>query len=355
MNIPKNKVIIKNIIINLFLIVMITLIFGEIWFRLPCNPPLLDYEYDDTLLFKLKPNQKGCILQGGGGLVSPPITINNDGFRNDPVNWTYPSILCLGSSEVLGSGVKDNECWTSILQKRLLPFFDGKISVINAGNVGYGPYHAMNVLKSFINKKRPNMVIFRLSTGDKDFQKPTESILYKKRPEKDLNKKIKKVSRFIPFLLLKMEAQQKRIENMLLNNKNVPGTLLNQYEIESAAEDMWNNNGVYIHEIGNICHKLSVPLIFVVYDPIETPASIKLVNILKKNMADCPTCSIVFFGSNIFGMDQLPIAQRKEITIKTLRIPYDPHANALQHHIVGEALGNIIINNYVFTINGTNH
>jgi hypothetical protein len=337
-----------HIVLSIIVTTIVTLVVGEIWFRLPCNSPLLDYEYNDTLLYKLKPNQRGCILQGGGGIVSPPITINKDGFRNDSINWKYPAILCLGSSEVLGTGVKDNECWTYILQQHLLSCSSDKISVVNAGSMSYGPYHALMILKSFLNRKHPDLVILRVATGDKDFQKPSQYTLSQKKNENKSHSKIKKMSKFIPFLLLKAEAQQKRIRNVFTANKRPTKQLLNSYEIDSAAYDMWNKNGDYLREIGNICDKNSIQLIFVIYDPIETPATTRLETILEKNMSDYKNCSVIMLGSKVFGLDQLPIEKRKEITIKTLRIPFDPHSNALQHRIVGKELAKFILNKYDF-------
>jgi hypothetical protein len=183
----------------------------------------------------------------------------------------------------------------------------------------------------------------RVSTGDKDFLKPSPSYLFQKKIDSQVSRKIKKYSRFLPYLMAKIEAQKKRISALLSKKSSEPKELFGPYEIKSAADEMWRKSGQYWREIGELCLFDSIPVIFAAFDPIETPATTNLFAILKTNLMDLKNCTIIMLGSEPFELENYSIKERIKIARKTLHIPNDPHANALQHRIIGEELSKVII------------
>lgn len=314
-------------------------VFGELWFRMPWSYPLIDWKYDKELSTTYKPNQTGVILQGTGSIPSQPITINSNGFRNDEINWESPAILCLGSSEVLGTGVRNNECWPAVLQKQLRTHLTTNISVVNAGAGGYGPYHASIVLKRFLQKKKPILVIVRISTSDKDFFPPSSSSLSQKKVSIERNRIIKQATFFLPYLISKINAQKIRILSILKFPAKKNNSFLNTYEIACAGDTMWYRFKKYFESMSNDCEKNGpIPLVYLVYDPIETPATLRLTELVKDNLSHHTNTNVLFIGKQQFCLGSLSLGERKRITIQKYRIHFDPHANALQHSIVANEL-----------------
>ena len=120
---------------------LLVLVIGEIWFRLPWTTKILVYEFDEERNYRLVGRQSRGLGLGNFSVMSPRISINSDGFRNTEIDWTAPTILAVGSSQLLGPGLEDDEVWTAIVSDSLSAAEGRPIIVVNAGTPGYGPYH----------------------------------------------------------------------------------------------------------------------------------------------------------------------------------------------------------------------
>lgn len=309
-------------------------------------PKLLQWEYDPVLSSQFKPDQSG-VTYIGKCVFTPPISINKNGFRGTDFDKDKKQILCLGSSEVLGTGVKDDECWPSILEKQLGQYTNN-IQVINAGKLGFGPYHFRIVLDRYINKyNKPELVIIRLATGDMGFTAPTADQLRTEKNSFERNSKIKKVTLFLPFFLNKLTLQKKSILQVFTPKTNQP--VLNSFEVADAADTFISRFKNDIIAIIQKCEEKQIPVILCVIDPISTPASTRLNQLLgdlikANNLQNTYT---LFIDSKEFNLSDLDLQERKIKTITTLRIAGDPHSNALQHNIVGEKLFNFIRSSHI--------
>ena len=75
----------KIIVIDTLATLALFLVIGEISFRLPGAAQAMRYAYDDELGSTYMPDQVAVAFQGNYSVQSPPITINDRGFRG--VSW----------------------------------------------------------------------------------------------------------------------------------------------------------------------------------------------------------------------------------------------------------------------------
>ncbi len=322
---------------------MLFFLIGEVYFRFPSTLRMLSYEFDSDLAMRLRPNQRGVSIIGKG-TFTPAITLNLEGYRGESINGKK-TILCLGSSEVLGTGVKDNETWVSILERTLVSR-GIDIQTINAGNPGYGPYHFKITLERFLLKHpAPEAVIIRINTGDMDFVQPSQNEIETVKKNNYRNTKLKKITIFLPYLFNKMERQKKSILQVFDFKKKSSVNELNKYESSQAADTMINRFRADFKSIVSICQKQNILLIFSVIDPISTPSSVRLASQL-----DSLTISTGYKKAFVYpilckeyNLQNYSLLERKKAVMETLRLPGDPHSNALQHLIIGERLSDYYV------------
>ena len=313
------------------------LLIGEIAFRLPSAPDLLRYAPDKELGFRYAPQQTFTGFMGNYSVQTPPITIDENGFRNAPVYWKRPIVLALGSSEVEGPGLTYEEIWTSRLTRLLSKDSNTGPLVVNAAVGGYGPYHQSVVLRRFLKEqKRPGLVIVRVSIGDRLFFPPT--------PHELSVTKLKRIktfvygySDFMPFLYKKTAAQLYAIRNsMSINRKDK--VLSREYEKVEAAEKMWKKHKAYWIKITSLCEENNVSVLFYVSDAYGTPGGKKLFELFNKHFNNSQVVSVFIIDESYFNVSDRDLDRRREKFKKQFTLGYDPHANSLQHKIIADTL-----------------
>ena len=313
------------------------LLIGEIAFRLPSAPHLLRYAPDKELGFRYAPCQTYSGFMGNYSVQTPPITIDENGFRNGPIDWDRPIILALGSSEVNGPGLVYEEIWTSRLTKLLSKDSNTGPLVVNAGVGGYGPYHQSVVLRRFFEgQKRPILVIIWVSIGDRLFFPPTPHEL---RTTKSSRTKtfVYNYSDFMPFLYKKITAQLYAIKNsMSINRKDK--VLSPEYEKVDAAEKMWKRHKAYWEKNASLCGENNATVLFYVSDPYGTPGGKRLFEIFKTHFKNRQFVSVFIMDERYFGISDRDLDRRREKFKKQFTLGYDPHANCLQHKIIADTL-----------------
>src|SRR5689334_23113102 len=173
--------------VTLCIVGMLVLMIGEIWARLPTTPKGIRYTYDEELGYRYMPNQiASSRVLGLFAVDTPPMVIDENGFRNSAVDWNRPIILALGSSEVVGPGVAEEDIWTGRLARLLRNESEDIFTVYNAGTAGYGPYHSSVVFRRFLeHHQKPVLVIVRASLSDSEFLPLTPDQLKEERNKKD--------------------------------------------------------------------------------------------------------------------------------------------------------------------------
>lgn len=337
---------------SLCVVCLMVLIIGEIWMRLPGTPHGIQYAYDEELGHRYVPNQVASSrIMGAFALETPPIVIDGEGYRNRVVDWNRPIIVALGSSEVVGPGVAEEDIWTARLTRLLRKGSGNDPLVYNAGTGGYGPFHASVVLQRFIEKhKKPVLVIVRVSIGDSNFLRLTPNQLKEEQSNKERRDFIKKYTLFIPFLYNKAQLQLDSIRSVLSMYR--PGQVFERPEDETAeaAERMWEQNKEYWFKIAALCKEMNVPVLFLVYNPYGTVSGQVLFNSLMTHFSN-ERCELVWMLDNShLGLFQEDLNERRNSFGAKYTLKYDPHANRLQHKVIADELfkylktNNILLN-----------
>ncbi len=324
---------------SLYVVGLMVLIIGEIWMRLPATPSGIQYTFDEELGYRYVPNQVASSrMMGIFALERPPMVIDEDGFRNSVVDWNRPVILALGSSEVVGPGLKEEEIWTTRLTQQLSNGSEKDPLVYNAATGGYGPYHSSVVLRRYIKKyKKPVLVIARVSLGDRLFLPFTSDQLREEKLKKERRDLIKTYTLFIPFLYNKVQLQLDSIRSILsvYRPRNVS---TREYETAESAERMWEQNKKYWYEIASICKEMNIPVLFVVYDPYGTVAGQLLFKIFTTHFSNEQCELVLLLGRAQFGLFQEDLSERRNVFRLKYTFKIDPHGNSLQHKIIADTL-----------------
>ena len=320
-------------------VVVVTLLLGEAYMRLPFVARRLEYEPDPVLGGRLAPNQFGYIWLAQMSLQSPPITINRDGFRGYETDWTQPVVLILGDSEWFGAGVTDDEVWTSRLEPALradtaLP----TLQVVNAAHPGDGPYHQLVVARRVLATHRVEAILCLVAIEQRNFHSIPEGERGARFAEAERRQLIRRVSLFLPFLFNKIEAQLPSVRQALRPSA-LRSADTSSDEITRAVErDMWQSSHQWWEHLAAEAAVRSIPILFVIQDLRHRPASDELAVHLQELARNFGTASATRIGPRDFGLGDVPRAELSRTLKQRLTLRRDPHANAEQHRMLAEAL-----------------
>jgi len=328
----------------LLLTCVVFLLVGELWFRLPWTTKLVLWEFDEELISRLAAPQSRGIGLGNFSALSPPMTINRDGFRNDEIDWTLPTVLAVGSSELLGPGVEDNEVWTAIASERLSHARGRKTIVVNAGSGGYGPYHhSVQVHRFFEKYPRPLLVLVRVSVGDRYFVRPQAAELAVARNRNALSTQIKRYSEFLPFLANKIRAQIVAIQETFAEILGVKPSA-GAHESPAVADAMWQANVGFWRDIAVHATSSRVPILFFVDGADGSASAERLAELLSQEFRNRGDVSVVLFGARDIGLSTHDDTTRRRLYREQFTLGYDPHANVRLHRLEAEFLTPLLIN-----------
>src|SRR6266853_168946 len=329
---------------HLLLVGLVFLLVGELWFRLPWTTKLVVWEFDEELVSRLSASQSRGIGLGNFSAVSPPMGINRDGFRNSEIDWTLPTILAVGSSELLGPGVEDNEVWTSIVSERLSIAKGEWITVVNAGSGGHGPYHHAVQVRRFLEKyPLPLLVLVRVSVSDRFFVRPNAAELDAARKYNALSRRIKRYSEFLPFLVNKIQAQVIAIQDAFAPIRKVTQAT-GAHEAPAVADAMWHANASFWKDIASRATQSGVPVLFLVDGADGAASAERLSELLSHEFQDRSDVSVVLFGAREIGLSTHDDITRRKQYREQFTLGYDPHANAILHRLIAEFLTTLLAN-----------
>ncbi|GEM_PF-2936033 len=136
--------------------------------RIGGNHPADLVHHSDVIDYELTPNFKGRDINPNGDF-DVQVIINTDGIRDfeEELNPEQFKIMIIGDSIMYGEGVKLEENFPAILEKRLQETVNASARVIKAGVPGYSERQALDLLESKFELFKPQVVILGVT--------PTES------------------------------------------------------------------------------------------------------------------------------------------------------------------------------------
>lgn len=157
---------VKSIFGNLILLgaaLLVAGIIGELVVRFVYPTDRLEYEADDEVIWRLRPNQSGWV-DLGGSMRSLPARINSLGFRGPEFapKQSATRVLALGDSYTFGSGVADEETFSHQIQR----ISGERFSVINAGVPGWGVFQMQIRLHQALASVQPKFVLVTIPELD---------------------------------------------------------------------------------------------------------------------------------------------------------------------------------------------
>ena len=323
---------------------LLTLALGETYMRMPFLVPRLEYMPDRELDARLMPGQRGYLWLANMSMRTPPISVNREGHRGAEDDWRRPVILVVGDSEWFGAGVEDEEAWPRVLERRLnTPPRVPPVHVVNASQPGFGAYHEAVVIDRALTRHRVDALIVRVSIGQRNFLPVPETERDARLAAAERRSTLRRWSRFLPFLANKLEAQLPSIRSAF-----IPAALRRRGRSgdefsERVGRAMATSAMPWWLRIRERAEATGTPVLFVLHEPIPSPATDALDVALKSLAERHPLAHIVRLGPEVFGLDPTEPVDELRRTLRTrLTVGRDPHANPLQHRLIAWAMADAL-------------
>jgi len=128
-----------------------------------------NYEYDDRLLFRLKPGSTGVLTHApefGGETVQHQV--NSDGFVGPELRDPPPQtrVLVYGDSFIHANYTRFEDRFTTVLQDNLAAISGNDVEVINAGISGYGPDQILRRMQTELDAYNPDFIVVSIFSGN---------------------------------------------------------------------------------------------------------------------------------------------------------------------------------------------
>lgn len=315
----------------------LALVAGEVYLRLPFGRPL-EYQPDEELVAVLAPGQRSAWE-----------TVNRDGHRGKETDWSAPVILAVGDSQGWGAGVADDEVWTARLEgflKRQRTY--AAFQVVNASHPGHGPYQHYQRARRVLEKRRVDAVIVRASLEDWNFRPAPPEQVPQLIEEARFRQSVRRYTKVVPFLVKRVKEQAASIQTTFRPRPAAASPGLSR----ERGERMWREHGPWWERLADLAHRHDVPLVFLVYDPLGLPGSAVLHDRLR-DFAEKRTGAHVFrLGPEAFGLRGGSPEERDREFRTRFALPHDPHANPLQHEVIGRAVHGFLAESGILAVAG---
>ena len=164
-----NKLFFIQVAVNLITIAALLVIIELTLRYFNTTAPPQAFEPHPTLYWKLSSNLRNFNFEIED--LSCLIDTNADGFRNEKLevarNDRSFRILCLGDESTFGTGVKQSDTYSKILQANIRKRYHFFITeVINAGVEGYSSYQGVRFLKEYCLKYKPDVIVVAYMHND---------------------------------------------------------------------------------------------------------------------------------------------------------------------------------------------
>jgi len=219
----------------------------------------LQYKYDEDLLYRPIPNQKGFPSE----YYLDQATVNSLGMRGREINPAGKlRFLVVGDSHAFGVGLKDDETLSAQLERQFQQKYGANVMVANGGVPGYGLYQITGLLKSQLNDVRPQKVILLYALGDVNRQRPTADITAGFRRRKFLQW----FATYHVFKVLYIET----LARLNVQAYTLPtARYASQLPLDTRFETLWTIEQKNFEGIYNLTRQAHVPLIIISHNPMK--------------------------------------------------------------------------------------
>ncbi len=317
---------------------ILVFLYCEVYMRIPFIPQRLEYNVDEELIYALKPSQVGYQWQGNMSYKSPLITMNSDGHRGRETDWSKPVLIAFGNSEAFGSGVEDEEVWTARLETKLRGVDGcGDLQVVNASHPGDAPWKHVKKMKRILEKHDVEGIVVRADLADRMWNAPNPRRLKREVEKTRERQEIRRYTKGVPFLYNKIKAQEPSIRRVFRLRRAHTGRGSDPAGTQQALA-MWRENQRWWEEMAREASGKGIPLIFMLVDLTDASGYERLKELLDEAMSGYEDVYTVRLMSRDFGLNRGPKEKMEEEIQVRLTLKRDPHANALQHKLVGTKL-----------------
>ena len=213
------------------------------------------------------------------------------------------------------------------------------LQVVNASHPGHGPEHQVVFLRRVLEAHRVDAVLVRVAVGQRNFRVPPPAELAREITAAQWRERLRSVTKFVPFLYNKFEAQIPRMRAALvpapLRKRPAPG---GADRSPAAGRAAWRDGRTAWEEMVRLTACDDIPITFVVHDATGRPAAVALAESLG-DLADAGgRVHVLRLGPEAFGLENREGAEVRQILRETLTLGRDPHANPRQHQLIADAL-----------------
>ncbi|GAB1267809.1 hypothetical protein NBRC116493_10620 [Aurantivibrio infirmus] len=323
---------------HLCIIGVIFFVIGKIDFSILHSGTVLHESTHEVLFFKMESDQEGYVWTNGMSRRSNKVHISSIGTRqkDQQLSCDKVRILATGSSSTFGSGLKDEEVWSSLLNRKFIS--EGvDAEVFNSANPGWGPYHWFNFVELNSVKFNPDVILIPLSFGDFTFYPVTiddgERAAWVDRDA--AKKKLLNFDNFISYSLRKTMYLLQSLKQKYQRTHVDEGLPLS--EAVSRFEQHFDNQKNYLLSLVKLAENNRFKLVFFVRNADATKSG----GALLSNLIELSNAYENVFVFQIHPQEFRPELQGDEIKTyynENLIIKNDGHPNELYSALMAERL-----------------
>lgn len=170
-----------------------------------------------------------------------------------------------------------------------------------------------------------------------NFRVPPEAERQLRLEQSIQRQRIRKLTKFLPFLYNKLEIQFEGLGPSLIPAFLRPKLAEASRDPSVIGRRMWDDNLGYWEEMIEMSLARGIPIVFSVWDPLGSEDGIYLVNHMRGLCKEKDYGTVQYLGPGLLNMEEMmPKYREKEFREKyTLRL--DRHINALQHKLIAKA------------------
>ena len=327
---------------------VVTLTAGEVLMRTGIVLPVIDYDKSDPMMPWAKPDQRCVMYVAQATYRCPPIEINSEGMRGPTVDWSKKVIAVLGSSQVMGTGVAEDEVGVQVLDRMLQQKFP-EYTVANCGLGGFGPYHQARYLEKLAAEHKLHAAVVRLANEDCIFlpsaTKQRHPVVNWLRDNSRLFSTLsRKASAQLGLLRKAFRAELQKVVKLRLSRQPT-ATAEQSYTKELAQYRLLGPlpggpQKDHLMTLINTAGRFNLPLMFVVPDPLGTECEKFHVEVLAALARQRQNGNVPVFVEVItpedYGLAQYTMKTRLQEFNKQFTLRCDPHSNAAAHQLFAE-------------------
>jgi hypothetical protein len=290
-------------------------------------------QYDDTLTYTFKPNN---VARFSTFEFSTTIKTNSRGLRDDESSLIAPEIIVLGDSHAMGWGVKQEETYSQILEKRI------NKRVLNTGISSFGTVREAKLLNT-LDVSHLKYLVIHYSVND----------LYENKYYFE-HKDLKIMSRFRYNYIC--------FENFIIEHSYYPGKYFVTLLVDRFTSQYWKYKTLLVRSINKIIRNgIESPTIHEQESSLDSPGEFFLNALQSMSVHNISSVQIIVISDDLLMINSLKrlITERRDdlpdiikemkcfgIPLKSIEpqlyYPVDDHMNSNGHAVIAEQLCGII-------------